>query len=62
VNDRITPWVAIASPVLCYFLSHYSEQLFSGYKFGFEMLLVNGFLTFMGLLIFSRRPVSKPAA
>ena len=62
VNDRITPWIAIASPVICYFLSMFSEELFGGYRFGFEMLLVNGFLTFMGLLIFSHRPASKPAA
>ncbi len=55
VNDRYTPWIAIASPVICYFLSHYSEELFNGYKFGFEMLLVNGFLTFVGLYIFSRK-------
>ncbi|MCK7535882.1 MAG: hypothetical protein MZV63_35295 [Marinilabiliales bacterium] len=55
VNDRVTPWIAIMSPVLCYFLSMYSEELFNGYRFGFEMLLVNGFLTFMGLLIFSHR-------
>ncbi len=61
VNDRYTPWIAIASPVLCYFLSHYSEELFNGYRFGFEMLLVNGFLTFMGLLLFSRKG-SKPVA
>jgi Na+/proline symporter len=54
VNDRVTPWIAIASPVLCYILNLYSEELFNGYKFGFEMLLVNGFLTFMGLLLFSR--------
>lgn len=62
VNDRITPWIAIASPVLCFILSTYSEELLNGYKFGFEMLLVNGFLTFMGLLIFSRKPISKPSA
>lgn len=62
VNDRITPWIAIASPVICYFLSMFSEELFGGYRFGFEMLLVNGFLTFMGLLIFSHKPASKPAS
>jgi len=55
VRDNYTPWIAILSPVLCYFLSHYSEALLNGYKFGFELLLVNGFLTFMGLLIFSKR-------
>ena len=61
VNDRLTPWIALASPLLCYFLSLYSVELFNGYKFGFEMLLVNGFLTFMGLLVFSRKPGSEPA-
>jgi Na+/proline symporter len=55
VRDHYTPWVAILSPVICYFLSHFSEELFNGYKFGFELLLVNGFLTFMGLLIFSKK-------
>jgi len=55
VTDRFTPWIAIISPVLCYFLNVFSEELFNGYRFGFEMLLVNGFLTFMGLLIFSKK-------
>jgi Na+/proline symporter len=62
VNDRLTPWIAVASPVLCYILNHYSEELFNGYKFGFEMLLVNGFLTFMGLLLFSRKKDLQPAS
>jgi Na+/proline symporter len=55
VNDRVTPYIAVISPVACYFLSMYSEELFNGYKFGFELLLLNGFLTFMGLWIFSRK-------
>jgi len=62
VNDRVTPWIAIGSPVLCYVLNLYSEELLNGYKFGFEMLLVNGFLTFMGLLIFSRNNDSAPSS
>jgi Na+/proline symporter len=60
VRDRYTPWVAILSPVICYILSHFSEELFNGYKFGFELLLVNGFLTFMGLFIMSHRKGSMP--
>ena len=55
VNDRITPVIAILSPAICWLLSRYSVQLFNGYKFGFELLLLNGFLTYMGLWIFSRR-------
>jgi len=62
VNDRVTPWIAILSPVLCFFLNMFSEELFNGYKFGFEMLLVNGFLTFVGLFIFSRKHGLQPGA
>lgn len=59
VNDRLTPVISVMSPAACYFLSMYSEQLFNGYKFGFEILLVNGFITFTGLLIFSHKTESQ---
>lgn len=55
VKDKATPVIAILCPVICYFISMFSVQLFFGYKFGWEILLVNGFLVFMGLLIFSRK-------
>lgn len=55
VRDNITPFIAVASPLLCYWLSANSERLLNGYKFGFELLLLNGLLTFAGLLVFSRR-------
>jgi Na+/proline symporter len=57
VNDKITPVIGILSPVICFFLSQYSVELFNGYKFGFELLLLNGLLTFTGLFIFSRKRV-----
>lgn len=59
VNDRVTPFIAILSPLICFFISKYSVQLLNGYKFGFELLLVNGLLTFLGLLVFSKKPVPK---
>jgi solute:Na+ symporter, SSS family len=55
VLDRATPWIALFSPVVCYFLSKHSAELFNGYKFGFELLLLNGLITFIGLWIFSSR-------
>jgi Na+/proline symporter len=55
VKDRLTPAIAVFSPLACYFLSKYSQVLFNGYKFGFELLLLNGLLTFAGLLIFSSK-------
>jgi len=55
VKDRLVPFVAAASPVICYFLSEYSEVLFAGYKFGFELLILNGLITYAGLRIVSNR-------
>jgi len=55
VNDRLVPYVAILSPVICYFLNQYSTVLLGNYKFGFELILVNGFITYLGLLIFSKK-------
>jgi Na+/proline symporter len=51
VNDKMVPLVALISPILCYVLSSFSEELFNGYKFGFELLIVNGLFTFIGLWI-----------
>ena len=51
VKDKLVPFVAIASPVICYIVSVYSVVLLDGYKFGFELLIVNGALTFLGLFL-----------
>ncbi|MBN1199642.1 MAG: sodium:solute symporter [Bacteroidales bacterium] len=60
VKDRFVPLVALLSPIVCYFLSVYSVELFSGYKFGFELLILNGLITFAGLAILSfRNPGSR---
>ena len=55
VKDRWVPVVAIVSPALCYVLSRHSESLLFGYKFGFELLILNGIITFAGLLILRKR-------
>ena len=53
VMDKATPYIAVFSPAICYLLSKYSVELFNGYKFGFELLLLNGLITFFSLWIFS---------
>ncbi|MCX6240189.1 MAG: sodium:solute symporter [Bacteroidetes bacterium] len=60
VKDKLVPFIAMISPVICYLLSRYSVLIFSGYKFGFELLILNGFITFAGLFFISRKN-SKPA-
>ncbi len=54
VIDKAVPFIAVASPVISYLLKRYSQTLFGGYQFGFEILIVNGLLTFLALLLFSR--------
>jgi solute:Na+ symporter, SSS family len=49
VKDKYVPYVAVSSPIFCYFLSDYSVFLLNGYRFGFELLIINGFFTFCGL-------------
>ncbi len=58
VFDKAVPYVAVASPIVSYFLKMYSPQLFGGYKIGFEILIINGLLTFLALLLFSRKEKS----
>jgi Na+/proline symporter len=53
VRDHLVPFICIASPLLCYLLNVFSVELFNGYKFGFEILIYNGALTFLGLLMIS---------
>jgi len=55
VRDRWVPVVALLSPVLCGVLSAFSEEWFRGYRFGFEILIVNGFISFLGLWLISLR-------
>ncbi|MCD6354072.1 MAG: sodium:solute symporter [Prolixibacteraceae bacterium] len=59
VKDYWVPVVGIASPVITFLISSYSEVLFNGYKFGFELLILNGLITLTGLLLISKKNVAK---
>ena len=52
--DRWIPWVAVASPVLCYVLEAVLKSSY-GFSFGFALLPVNGLLTFLGLLLLTKK-------
>ena len=53
VRDKWVPLICLLSPVVSYLLSVYSEQLLWGYNFGFEILIVNGLITTIGLWVLS---------
>lgn len=46
--DKLVPYIAVASPIVCFALEKTAMQCW-GYKFGYELLMINGLLTFMGL-------------
>lgn len=52
VLDRATPYIAIAAPMICYAISQLTSA-FLGYTFGYELLLMNGLITFVALYAFS---------
>ena len=56
VRDKATPWIAIASPVACFVLDTVTSSL-TGYKFGYELLMLNGALTYLGLWLASSKKV-----
>ena len=56
VNDRWVPYLAIAAPVLCYVLDVIAQHLWH-YHFGYELLLLNGLLTFVGLYVTRKKDV-----
>jgi Na+/proline symporter len=51
-RDKIVPFIAVASPLLCFCLNTISTALFN-YALGYELLIINGLLTFTGMWIFS---------
>lgn len=57
VHDKATPWIAVASPVICFILDTVTSSLI-GYKFGYELLMLNGALTYLGLWFASSKKVA----
>ena len=51
-RDRFVPYVAIASPFICFTIDRVVYQS-TGYQFGYEMLMFIGLLTFTGLALLS---------
>jgi Na+/proline symporter len=57
-DGPIVTLICLAAPATCYYLSRHVADWTGGYQIGIEMLLLNGLLTFLGLLIISKRKVA----
>lgn len=56
VNDRLVPYICVAAPVICFAINQVTVSL-TGYKFGYELLMLNGMLVFLGMYLTSHRAV-----
>ena len=54
VNDRLVPYICVAAPVICFAINQVTVSL-TGYKFGYELLMLNGMLVFLGMYLTSHR-------
>ena len=59
LRERLVPYVVIASPVICYVIDA-TVHAATGYQFGYEMLMLNGLLTFVGLYWISKSADAAP--
>lgn len=54
-RDKMIPILAIAAPVVTFIINKYSQELLFGYKFGYELLLINGLIMYISLYLFSKK-------
>ena len=58
VNDKIVPIICLTAPILTFVVSHYSKEKL-GFDFGFFVLVLNGFFTFIGLYLLQQQQQQK---
>ena len=55
VKDKFVPYLAVLAPVLAFLISKNSEKLLEDISLGFEILILNGLLMFIGLFLIRER-------
>lgn len=54
VHDKLVPLICVVSPIICFKISKYSNLVFENYVIDNELIIINGLLTYLGLLIISK--------
>ncbi|HRO75297.1 MAG TPA: sodium:solute symporter [Crocinitomicaceae bacterium] len=55
VNEILVPFVCVLAPIACFILASNSKEWLNGYVFSYEILILNGLLTFGLLTLISKR-------
>jgi hypothetical protein len=61
VNDKLVPFVCVAAPIICFFIDKFQKQIFGSFEVGLELLVINGLLTFIGLMLVSKNDKHQAA-
>ena len=56
LKEQFVPIICLAAPLACFFIEKYQSDLLGKFQIGIELLLLNGILTFFGLLMISKKP------
>jgi Na+/proline symporter len=59
VTDKLVPFICVAAPFICFLIDYNQETLLGGFKLGPELLIINGLITFLGLLLVSKPQTAK---
>jgi Na+/proline symporter len=54
VKDTMVPFICLASPFITYFINYIALETLN-FDFGFSLLILNGFITFVGLFLFRKK-------
>ena len=55
IKDKYVWIIAVIAPVVSFIINQYSVVLLNGYQIGFEILIINGMITFLGLVLIRRQ-------
>jgi Na+/proline symporter len=58
MGNVTVPLVCLAAPVITYYIDAHAAEWLGGYVFGFELLMLNGLITFVGLMLCSRKKIA----
>lgn len=54
-DGAAVPVICLAAPAICYYISENAAVWFNGFQIGIELLILNGLLTFIGLVFISKK-------
>ena len=55
INDKYVWLIVLLSILSVFFIANLDKEVLFGYEFGYELLPINGLITFLGLILISRK-------